>query len=161
ERNWLSFQAGEIRVCASCHGINTLSQTGDPAPTNEPEALRDLLADWKLANGGGPGAPTPVPTPVVGPTATPVPGGPEDCTTGIAATKTRLKATCATAAITVSGTATIPEPWAGVDPLANGIRVTLEGVLDVTIPSGSGWSVNKKGTRWRFEDASGAHGGVR
>ncbi len=46
ERNWVSFRAGEIRVCASCHGINKESQTGDPAPENQPEALRTLLQDW-------------------------------------------------------------------------------------------------------------------
>ncbi|HWM85590.1 MAG TPA: hypothetical protein VNO33_07125 [Kofleriaceae bacterium] len=46
ERNWVSFRAGEIRVCASCHGINKESQTGDPVPVNEPEALRSLLQDW-------------------------------------------------------------------------------------------------------------------
>lgn len=50
ERNWVSFQAGEIRVCAACHGINTQSQTGDSEPTNPPEALRDLLKAWKLEN---------------------------------------------------------------------------------------------------------------
>jgi mono/diheme cytochrome c family protein len=46
ERNWISFRAGEIRVCASCHGINKESQTGAPAPTNPPAALRELLQDW-------------------------------------------------------------------------------------------------------------------
>lgn len=50
ERNWISFQAGEIRVCTACHGINTASQTGDPEPTNSPDALRTLLKDWKAAN---------------------------------------------------------------------------------------------------------------
>jgi hypothetical protein len=49
ERNWISFQAGEIRVCAACHGINKRSQTGDPLPTNSPEALRDLLEAWKAS----------------------------------------------------------------------------------------------------------------
>ncbi len=52
ERNWLSFQAGEIRVCVACHGINKLSQTDDGEPTNEPEALRELLVAWKEANAG-------------------------------------------------------------------------------------------------------------
>jgi hypothetical protein len=46
ERNWVSFRAGEIRVCAACHGINRESQTGDPPPENQPEALRTLLQDW-------------------------------------------------------------------------------------------------------------------
>jgi hypothetical protein len=46
ERNWLSFQAGEIRACPSCHGINTLSQLGTKTPENEPDALRTLLEQW-------------------------------------------------------------------------------------------------------------------
>ncbi len=47
ERNWVSFAAGEIRVCAACHGINKLTQTGDPEPVNSPEALRTLLQQWQ------------------------------------------------------------------------------------------------------------------
>jgi hypothetical protein len=47
ERNWITFQAGEMRVCASCHGINTANQAGLPTPLNKPQALRELLAYWK------------------------------------------------------------------------------------------------------------------
>jgi cytochrome c553 len=47
ERNWVTFQAGEVRVCAACHGVNTRSQAGLPPPQNKPQALRDLLAWWK------------------------------------------------------------------------------------------------------------------
>ncbi len=47
ERVWVSFQAGEVRVCASCHGVNNLDQAGQPPPTNKPQALRDLLTYWK------------------------------------------------------------------------------------------------------------------
>jgi hypothetical protein len=47
ERNWITFQAGEMRVCASCHGVNTHDQAGRPSPVNKPEALRALLAWWK------------------------------------------------------------------------------------------------------------------
>jgi hypothetical protein len=47
ERYWLTFKAGEVRVCASCHGINSESQIGEAPPANEPEALRQLLAWWK------------------------------------------------------------------------------------------------------------------
>jgi hypothetical protein len=47
ERNWISFQPGEIRTCASCHGLNTTNQAGQPTPTNKPEALRVLLQHWK------------------------------------------------------------------------------------------------------------------
>ncbi len=49
ERYWLTFQPGEIRVCTSCHGLNSLDQSnpGNTAPQNPPEALRTLLQWWK------------------------------------------------------------------------------------------------------------------
>lgn len=49
ERYWLTFQPGEIRVCASCHGLNSQDQAGQPEPTNPPEALRQLLQFWKAS----------------------------------------------------------------------------------------------------------------
>jgi hypothetical protein len=47
ERNWVSFGSGEIRVCASCHGINKETHDGQGLPENPPEALRSLLQTWK------------------------------------------------------------------------------------------------------------------
>jgi hypothetical protein len=48
ERNWITFQPGEIRTCASCHGLNSRNQAGQVGePTNKPEALRSLLQFWK------------------------------------------------------------------------------------------------------------------
>lgn len=47
ERYWLTFQPGEMRVCASCHGLNDKDQLGQPKPTNPPEALRQLLQHWQ------------------------------------------------------------------------------------------------------------------
>jgi fibrillarin-like rRNA methylase len=47
ERLWITFQPGEVRVCASCHGVNKKDQSGAPPPVNKPEALRDLLRFWK------------------------------------------------------------------------------------------------------------------
>ncbi len=47
ERFWLTFQPGEIRVCASCHGVNDKDQAGNPPPTNQPQALMTLLQRWK------------------------------------------------------------------------------------------------------------------
>lgn len=47
ERNWVTFQAGEIRTCAACHGVNTQNQAGFAPPLNKPEALRTLLQSWK------------------------------------------------------------------------------------------------------------------
>ncbi|MCB0321432.1 MAG: hypothetical protein KDD60_10950, partial [Bdellovibrionales bacterium] len=47
ERYWVTFQPGEIRVCASCHGINTADHNGNPPPTNTPQALLEILEHWK------------------------------------------------------------------------------------------------------------------
>lgn len=47
ERYWLTFQAGEVRVCNSCHGVNTRDQLGQPVSQQAPEALRKLLREWK------------------------------------------------------------------------------------------------------------------
>lgn len=66
ERYWLTFQPGEIRVCASCHGVNTNDQAGQFAPANKPEALVTLLANWQSATGptlGANAAGTVVPNP--------------------------------------------------------------------------------------------------
>lgn len=47
ERYWLTFQPGEVRVCAACHGLSDRDQAGATLPTNEPQALRALLEAWK------------------------------------------------------------------------------------------------------------------
>lgn len=47
ERVWVSFAPGEIRTCASCHGVNSLTHNKLPEPTNKPEALRNLIKNWK------------------------------------------------------------------------------------------------------------------
>ena len=47
ERYWLTFAAGEIRTCTSCHGINEETQANGPVPTNTPLALIKLLNYWK------------------------------------------------------------------------------------------------------------------
>jgi hypothetical protein len=59
ERYWVTFQPGEIRVCSSCHGVNTADHLGNPPPTNSPLALQRLLEHWK----GLPPGPTPTPKP--------------------------------------------------------------------------------------------------
>jgi len=53
ERYWLTFQPGEIRVCTSCHGLNSADQAGLEAPQNPPAALRTFLKYWStlFANG--------------------------------------------------------------------------------------------------------------
>lgn len=50
ERYWVTMQPGEVRVCGSCHAANMRTQAGGSAPTNEPEALRQLLAYWRAAS---------------------------------------------------------------------------------------------------------------
>lgn len=52
ERYWLTVGKGEVRACDSCHGTNTLNQSGNPPPQNTPAALTDLLAYWKAHQGG-------------------------------------------------------------------------------------------------------------
>ncbi len=47
ERVWVSFAPGEIRTCAACHGINSTTHNDLPEPTNKPEALRNLIRNWK------------------------------------------------------------------------------------------------------------------
>jgi hypothetical protein len=54
ERYWLTFQPGEIRTCASCHGVNTKDQAGHFAPTNTPAALITLLNYWKTNSAAQP-----------------------------------------------------------------------------------------------------------
>lgn len=51
ERNWITLQPGEMRTCASCHGVNSLNQAGTATPTHKPQALRDLLRHWKTLPG--------------------------------------------------------------------------------------------------------------
>lgn len=63
ERYWVTFAAGEIRVCTNCHGINrTDTVLQQPPPTNPPEALRELARWWQATYDGG--APTATPTAV-------------------------------------------------------------------------------------------------
>lgn len=66
ERNWVTFQPGEIRVCAACHGLSDKDQAGQSTPTNAPQALRTLLDHWKAGQ-----APNATPVPTRTPTATP------------------------------------------------------------------------------------------
>ncbi|MEP7189093.1 MAG: IPT/TIG domain-containing protein, partial [Roseiflexaceae bacterium] len=54
ERFWLTMQPGEIRVCASCHGINQTDQSSQGVPTNTPQALTTLLQSWKQMTAAAP-----------------------------------------------------------------------------------------------------------
>lgn len=55
ERVWVTMQAGEIRTCAGCHGENTRNQAGEATPTNQPQALRELMRHWKQTYAGNSG----------------------------------------------------------------------------------------------------------
>ena len=90
ERNWISFQPGEIRVCGSCHGLSEKDQAGQLAPTNQPQALLQLLTYWK-------GQDNP---PVSTATPTPLPNTPTPTTTPSAVTPA---ATAPTATPVISG----------------------------------------------------------
>jgi len=59
--------------------------------------------------------------------------------------------------------AVIPEPWTGIDPPMNGIRVVVDAVaggggFDVALPGGVGWRTAKR--RWIYVDPTGAVGGI-
>ena len=60
ERYWITMQPGEVRVCGSCHGVNTKDQAQRAAPTNAPQAFRQLLAYWASELDTGGPAPAPV-----------------------------------------------------------------------------------------------------
>ena len=47
ERYWISAQAGEVRACDGCHGVNETNQAGQPPAQNVPIALRELIAYWR------------------------------------------------------------------------------------------------------------------
>ena len=47
ERYWVTFQPGEVRVCGSCHGVSERDQLGRTNPSNPPQALLELLREWK------------------------------------------------------------------------------------------------------------------
>ncbi len=142
ERNWISFQAGEIRVCANCHGINTQSQTGDGSPQNEPQALHDLLAAWAAGGGGGGQGG----------------GGGGLCASGLQLQKTSLSAAAAPLVVKLNAQAVLAAPWQAVNPPAGGVHIVVEGLLDATIPGGAGWMTKPSG--WNYRNDLGAIAGV-
>lgn len=87
------------------------------------------------------------------------------CASGIPLTKAWLKMRVSPASLRLQAEAVIPKPWSGVDPLTGGIRVVVDGVsggggIDVTIPGGAGWKVNRTGTQWTYGDKTAAAGGI-
>ncbi len=87
------------------------------------------------------------------------------CGSGISFAKPRLRMRSNPFSLALKGEAVIAKPWQAIDPLVNGVRVVVDSVaggggLDVTIPGGAGWKVNKAGTRWVYIDREGTHAGI-
>lgn len=47
ERFWITLQPGEVRACDGCHGVNRVSQGGQPASQQTAQAFIDLLENYK------------------------------------------------------------------------------------------------------------------
>ncbi len=133
ERNWISFQSGEIRVCASCHGVNTQSQTGDANPTNPPQALAALLAEW-AGDASGPCD--------------------QACEATLAAPRWKLKpGKWSLSALLPPGA--LAEDW---DPAADGLALAIGEIVDATLAPGAAWKGRPE--RRRYRDEGGAASGV-
>lgn len=53
ERYWITVQAGEVRACDGCHGVNQNNQTGQPASQQTAQAFIDLLNRWRIGTSEG------------------------------------------------------------------------------------------------------------
>ena len=85
---------------------------------------------------------------------------PPPCASGIVLAKAALKLVASPFALRLKGQAVVPKPWLGVDPLANGVRVVVDGEtgsggVDVVVPGGAGWRTNATRTRWIFTGNAG------
>jgi Right handed beta helix region len=88
---------------------------------------------------------------------------PSACGSGIVLGRPRLSLRASPARIKVRGEAVVPEPWTGIDPPANGIRIVVDAVaggggFDVTLPPGARWTA--KGRKWSYRDPLGSVGGI-
>ena len=92
------------------------------------------------------------------------------CESGIVMQTPTLRMRSASFRFRLAGQAVIPKPWQAMNPVIDGVRVTIDaptgpGRFDVVIPGGArsnrvGWVVNRTATRWTYTDPSGSHGGV-
>ncbi len=90
---------------------------------------------------------------------------PPVCASGITITKPTLKLRVAPGSLRFQGEAVIPKPWQAVNPAVNGARLVVDAVhggggVDITLPGGSAWKVNRSGTQWTYGDKTGAVAGV-
>jgi hypothetical protein len=88
---------------------------------------------------------------------------PSVCSSGIGFVKPRLALKASPGRLKLRADASIPEPWVGIDPPANGVRLVVDspsssGGVDVTIPGGVGWSTGTR--RWTYRDPLAAVGGI-
>jgi hypothetical protein len=88
---------------------------------------------------------------------------PSVCTSGIGLVKPRLTLKASPGRLKLRADASIPEPWTGIDPPANGVRLVVDSPpsssgVDVTIPGSAAWTTGKG--RWTYRDPSGAVGGI-
>jgi hypothetical protein len=92
------------------------------------------------------------------------------CESGIVMQKPLLRLRGSPFALRLQGQAVIPKPWQAVDPLANGVHISVDAVngsggLNVIVPGGAfsggvGWTENRGHSRWTYTDRSGSHGGI-
>ena len=113
----------------------------------------------RATNGNGASAPSSTAV------ATTEPGNPPLCASDIAIGRATLRLRAAPFSLALKGEAVIPRPWAAVDPVANGLRIRVDGLvgpggIDAILPAGPGWSVNATGRRWTWRDPAGMHAGI-
>jgi len=106
ERFWLTYQPGEIRVCAACHGLNSADQAGNTLPQNSPQALVALLNNWKQMQTVA----TPTATATVIPTMTATPTPTQIATGTVPASVTATS----TPLVTDTPTPTLTPPTTGL-----------------------------------------------
>lgn len=87
------------------------------------------------------------------------------CTSAHTLARPKLVLSASPMKLTLKAEATIPQPWTGVNPPANGIRLVVDatsgpGGLDVTLPGGASWKSNAAGTTWTYTDRLGTAGGI-
>src|SRR5262249_9080782 len=92
------------------------------------------------------------------------------CDSGIVMQSALLRTHATPFTLRLSGQAVIPKPWHAVNPLANGVRIVVDGLtgpgrFDATVPGGArlngvGWALNAAGNRWTYLDRAGSSFGV-
>jgi hypothetical protein len=87
------------------------------------------------------------------------------CGSGILLERARLKARASSFRLQFAADVLIPKPWTGVAPATAGLRLRVDslsgpGLVDATLPGGTAWKTNGKGTVWTYSDRSGSVAGV-